>query len=125
MVEARNLARAHATIGSVAYDEELAERIRDLVGEERGLVEKKMFGGIGMMLDGNMALGVSGHMLMVRVDPQQMDELLAEPGAEPFVMGGRATKGFLLVSPDAIAEDGDLKRWVDRGVSLARSLPPK
>ena len=113
------------TIGSMAYDEELADRIRDIVSGERGLVEKKMFGGLGMMLDGNMALGVSGDKLMVRVDPQQMDELLAEPGAEPFVMGGRATKGFLLVSPDAIADDGDLQRWVDRGVAGARSLPPK
>ncbi len=109
----------------MAYDEGLAERVRDIVGGERGLVEKKMFGGLGMMLDGNMALGVTGDKLMVRVDPQRADELLAEPGAEPFVMGGRATKGFLLVSPDAVSDDAGLERWVDRGVTWARSLPPK
>jgi hypothetical protein len=109
----------------VAYDEGLATRIRHIVGGESGLVERKMFGGLGIMLDGNMAVGVSGDNLMVRVDPEQMDELLAEPGAKPFEMGGRATRGFLLVAPEGCFENADLARWVGHGVTYARSLPAK
>jgi len=109
----------------VAYDEGVAIRIRELLGGEPGLVEKKMFGGLAILLAGNMAVGVSGDALIVRTDPAQQEALLAETGARPFDLTGRPMKGWLLVDPDGFAEDEDLRRWVDRGVVHARSLPPK
>jgi hypothetical protein len=109
----------------VAYDEGLATRLRELVGGERGLAEKKMFGGLAMLLDGNMAVGVNGDNLIVRTDPTQQEELLTEPGARIFDMTGRPMKGWLLVEPSGCAKDRDLRRWVARGVAYARSLPAK
>jgi TfoX/Sxy family transcriptional regulator of competence genes len=109
----------------VAYDEGLATRLRELLAERAGFTEKKMFGGLAMLLHGNMAVGVSGDALIVRVDPGQHETLLAEPGARVFDMTGRAMKGWLLVDPVGHADDDDLQRWVDRGVSYAGSLPPK
>lgn len=109
----------------MAYDEGLATRLRDLMGGEPGLAEKKMFGGLAMLLNGNMAVGVHGDDLIVRTDPDQQERLLAEPGARVFDMTGRPMKGWLLVDPNGFGEDADLRRWVDRGVAYARSLPPK
>jgi len=109
----------------MAFDEGLATRVRDLVAGEDGLSEKKMFGGLAMLLHGNMAVGVSGDSLMVRTDPAAQEELLAEPGARVFDMTGRPMKGWLVVAPEGCAEDTDLERWVARGVAYARSLPPK
>jgi len=109
----------------MAYDEGLATRVRELIGDEPGLVEKKMFGGLAMMLDGNMATGVHGDELIVRTAPDEYERLLGEPGARPFDLTGRPMKGWLLVDPAGIAEDADLQRWVDRGVLFARSLPAK
>ncbi|HSO55693.1 MAG TPA: TfoX/Sxy family protein [Actinomycetes bacterium] len=109
----------------MAYDEERADRIRQVTSGLPGLTEKKMFGGIAFMVHGNMACGVRGHDLMVRVAADTAEALLAEPGARPSDMGGRPMKGWLLVGPDGHAEDGDLRRWVGRGVSYASSLPPK
>ena len=109
----------------MAYDEGLAIRIREVLGGEPGLTEKRMFGGLAIMLDGNMAVGVSGDDLMVRTDPAQQDALLAEPGARPFDLTGRPMKGWLVVDAGGVAEDADLRRWIERGVAFARSLPPK
>jgi TfoX/Sxy family transcriptional regulator of competence genes len=109
----------------MAYDEGLAARIRELLIGERGLVEKKMFGGLAMMLHGNMAVGVHGDGLMVRADPAQQQALLAEPGARVFDMTGRPMKGWLVVDAAAVAEDADLRRWLQRGISYARTLPAK
>jgi hypothetical protein len=109
----------------VAYDDGLATRVRDLIGDEPGLVEKKMFGGLAMMIDGNMAVGVHGENLIVRTAPELHEQLLAESGARPFDLTGRQMKGWLLVDPDGNAEDDDLRRWVARGVAFARSLPAK
>ena len=109
----------------MAYDEGLAIRIREVLGGEPGLTEKRMFGGLAIMLDGNMAVGVSGDDLMVRTDPAQQDALLAEPGARPFDLTGRPMKGWLVVDAGGLAEDADLRRWIERGVAFARSLPPK
>jgi TfoX/Sxy family transcriptional regulator of competence genes len=89
------------------------------------LLAEKMFGGLAMLLHGNMAVGVHGDALIVRTDPGRREQLLAEPGARVFDMTGRPMKGWLLVDPDGCAEDDDLRRWVDRGVEYARSLPPK
>ena len=111
--------------GEMAYDEGLATRVRDLVGGEPGLTEKKMFGGLAMLLDGTMTCGVHGAELIVRTDPAEHEAQLAEPGAHPFDVGGRQMKGWLLVAAYGCEQDTDLRRWVDRGVSYARTLPPK
>jgi TfoX/Sxy family transcriptional regulator of competence genes len=109
----------------MAYDEALAERIRSMLPDEP-VVEKKMFGGLAFLVAGNMSVAASGQGgLMVRVPPDQTEALLHEPGAAEFEMGGRgAMKGWLRVSDDALDDDA-LQAWIDRGVSYARSLPPK
>ena len=109
----------------MAYDEELADRLR-LLTAGRGLTEKKMFGGLAFLLGGNMGVAVSGSGgLMVRVDPAETDALLAEPGAELFEMKGRSMKGWLLVEAGALDDDAVLQRWAERGLSYAASLPAK
>ena len=110
----------------MAYDEDLAVRIRELVGDEPGVTEKKMFGGLAFLINGNMSISASGQGgLLLHVDPEQTDALLDEPHAQPFVMRGRAMDGWLRVDPSGLEHAADLKQWVARGVSYARSLPPK
>ncbi len=110
----------------MAYDEDLANRIRELVRGEAGLTEKKMFGGLAFLIGGNMAVSASGQGgLLLRVDPAQTDELVDERHAEPFVMRGRPMQGWLRVDPVGAATQAELERWVERGVAYARSLPPK
>ena len=109
---------------TVAYDEHLAERARDLL-DRPDVDERKMFGGIGFLVAGNMSVGVIGDDLIVRVDPDDAESMLAEPGARPFDFTGRPMKGWLFVAPDATAEEDDLERWVRRGEEYAASLPPK
>jgi TfoX/Sxy family transcriptional regulator of competence genes len=110
----------------VAYDEDLANRIRELVSGEAGLTEKKMFGGLAFLIAGNMAVSASGKGgLLLHIDPAQTDELVGKPHAEPFVMRGRAMQGWLRVDSAGVTTERQLKRWVARGVAYARSLPPK
>ena len=110
----------------VAYDEDLANRIRELAGTESGLSERKMFGGLAFLVNGNMAVSASGQGgLLLRVDPEETDELLEEPHAEPFVMRGRLMRGWMRVTPEGLQSRRDLERWVRRGVGYARSLPSK
>ncbi|MFD6612572.1 TfoX/Sxy family protein [Micromonospora chalcea] len=110
----------------MAYDEDLANRVRELLGPEPGITERRMFGGLAMMLRGNMAVVVRGAGgLMVRVDPAEADSARGEPGAEATVMRGKEMRGWVTVSPDACERDGDLARWDDRGVRSARTLPAK
>lgn len=104
----------------MAFDEVLADRVRDLTG----LPDKRMFGGIAFLLSGNMAVGVIGDDLIVRVGPAAYDALVAEPGARPFDMTGRPMSGWLVVAGDVLDEEL-LPVWVDRGVAFAASLPPK
>jgi TfoX/Sxy family transcriptional regulator of competence genes len=110
----------------VAYDEELANRIRELIADERGLSEKKMFGGLAFLINGNMSVSASGQGgLLLRVDPEETDKLSEQKHAEPFVMRGRAMRGWLRVAPEGVKTRRDLERWVSRGVKYARSLPSK
>ena len=110
----------------MAYDEDLADRIRELTETESGLSERKMFGGLAFLVNGNMAVGASGQGgLLLRVDPEETDELLDEPHAEPFVMRGRLMQGWMRVAPEGLETERELARWVKRGVGYARSLPSK
>lgn len=109
----------------MAFSEELAQRIRDEIGDHPALEEKQMFGGIAFMVQGNMSVGVSGDDLMVRVGKENHDEAMARPHVRIFDLSKRPMTGWVLVAPEGIASDQDLARWVDTGVSYAESLPPK
>jgi TfoX/Sxy family transcriptional regulator of competence genes len=109
----------------MAYDEALASRVRETLGDNPEISERQMFGGIAFMLSGNMAVGVSKDDLMVRIDPDDQDEALAQPSVRVFDMTGRPMKGWILVAPEATEDDADLQRWVEAGLDFAGSLPPK
>jgi len=110
----------------MAYDEELAERVRAEVAGERALTEMTMFGGLAFLVGGHMAVAVSGQGgLMLRCDPDDTEALLDEPGAGPMVMRDKEMRGWLRVGADAVADDEALRAWVQRGTAYARSLPPK
>jgi TfoX/Sxy family transcriptional regulator of competence genes len=109
----------------MAFDEGLAERIRAVLDARSDVDERRMFGGIAFLVAGNMACGVMGDELLVRVGPADVGALESEPGARRADMAGRPMKGWLLVAPEATADDGDLERWVRRGEDFAASLPPK
>jgi TfoX/Sxy family transcriptional regulator of competence genes len=110
----------------MAYDEELANRIRELIGGVADVTETRMFGGLAFLVRGNMAVAASGQGgLMVRVDPDDTEALVAKPHARPFEMRGRAMQGWLRVDPAGVRTKRQLEPWVKRGVAYARSLPPK
>jgi TfoX/Sxy family transcriptional regulator of competence genes len=110
----------------MAYDEDLANLIRECLAGETGVVEKRMFGGLAFLIGGNMAVAASGQGgLMVRVDPEQTEALLAEPHAQPFEMRGREMAGWLRVDADGARTREELEPWVRRGVAYAGSLPAK
>ena len=109
----------------MAYDESFAERIRDAITGQPGLDEKKMFGGIGYLINGNMACGIWKDSLVIRVGPDNYDDALAQPHTSLFDVTGREMKGWILVGPEGIAEDDDLAAWAQKGVDFALSLPPK
>ena len=112
-------------LGFVAYDEALADRIRDALAGRAGVTERKMFGGIAFMLEGKMAVGVTGEELMVRLDPADVERALAEDGVRRMDFTGKPLKGFVYVAPDRIASGEDLAEWVDAGADFAASLPAK
>ena len=109
----------------MAYDEGLAERIRDVLGDKPGLVEKNMFGGVAFLLLGNMACGVNKEDLIVRVGPGNYEDSVIRPHARPFDMTGRPMKGWVTVAPAGYEDDRDLEAWIEEGVSFSLSLPPK
>ena len=110
----------------MAYDEELAGRLRNLVADEPGLTEKKMFGGLAFMIGGNMAIAASGQGgLMVRVDPDESDALVIKTNARLVEMRGRQMPGWLRVDAPDVRTKQQLAKWVALGVNYARSLPPK
>ena len=110
----------------MAYDEKLAQRIRELVADEDGMTEQKMFGGLAFLINGNMSVAASGQGgLLLRVDPDGTEALVAEEHAQPFVMRGRQMDGWLRVDAEGVRTKRQLERWIRRGVGYARSLPAK
>lgn len=110
----------------MAYDEDLADRIRALLATDHDVVEKKMFGGLAFLVGGNMSVSASGQGgMLLRCDPDDTEALVQDPHAERFVMRGRAMDGWLRIEPEGLESDDGLKRWVDVGVGYARTLPPK
>ena len=109
----------------MAYDEGLAQRIREQLTDEHGVVEKQMFGGVAFLLGGNMSVGVIKDEMCVRVGPDAYEAALAQPGARLFDFSGRPMKGWVMVGTEGLADDDTFAAWVARGVSFARSLPPK
>jgi hypothetical protein len=115
-----------ATIGGMAYDEALAERIRELLAAEPGVAEQKMFGGLAFLIGGNMAVAASGQGgILVRVDPDESDALVATTDGHLMEMRGREMRGWIRVDPGHVKTKRQLSAWVGRGTSYARSLPPK
>jgi len=110
----------------MAYDEDLANRIREILATDPDITEKRMFGGLAFLIGGHMSVSASGQGgLLLRCDPAETEALRAKPGAGPFVMRGKAMDGWLRVEQDAVKTKRQLERWVARGVGYARSLPPK
>jgi TfoX/Sxy family transcriptional regulator of competence genes len=110
----------------MAYDEDLARRMRELVGKERGITEQRMFGGLAFLINGNMAVSASSQGgLLLRVHPDETDALLKKPHAYPFEMRGRTMQGWLRVDAEGVRTKRQLEQWVGRGVAYARSLPSK
>ena len=110
----------------MAYDEDLAERIRRAVQDVQGVTEKRMFGGLAFLVNGHMAVSASGQGgLLLRVDPAETDRVVGEEGVTRFEMRGRAMDGWVRVDPAVTASDRELSRWVEVGVAYAASLPPK
>jgi TfoX/Sxy family transcriptional regulator of competence genes len=109
----------------VAYDETLAMRIRDAVAGNEGLSERKMFGGLAFMVNGNMFAGIVKDELMFRVGPEAFEEALSRPGARPMDFTGRPSKGMVYVEPAGFESDEDLKAWLDEALTFAAGLPAK
>jgi TfoX/Sxy family transcriptional regulator of competence genes len=110
----------------MAYDDNLANRIRAVVQDEPGLSERRMFGGLAFLVHGNMAVSASGQGgLLLRVDPARTESLVAEPHVRRFEMRGREMDGWLRVDVEALTSDDDLRGWVSHGLAYARTLPPK
>jgi TfoX/Sxy family transcriptional regulator of competence genes len=110
----------------MAYDEELADRIRDLVGDEPGLTEQKMFGGLAFLIGGNMAVAASGQGgILVRADPEASDELVGSTDAYLMEMRGKQMAGWLRLDSEHVSSESQLAKWVELGTSYARSLPAK
>lgn len=109
----------------MAYDEELAERVRNLISARAGVTEGKMFGGIAFMVGGNMAVGVNGDDLIVRLNREEAEKALSETGVREFDLSGRPMSGWIQVEPEQTAEDESLAAWVEAGAAYATSLPVK
>jgi TfoX/Sxy family transcriptional regulator of competence genes len=108
------------------YDERLADRLRELVAGREGVTERRMFGGLGFMIGGNIACAaMSTGDLMIRLSKEESEVAVRQPGARPFEHGGRSMRGWVIVDPATVQEDADLARWVDAGANFAASLPPK
>jgi TfoX/Sxy family transcriptional regulator of competence genes len=114
-----------STLVGVAFDDELAERVRERLAGTDGVTELKMFGGWGVTIHGNMAVGVMEEDLIVRVGPDAYDTALKRPGVRPFDFTGREMTGWVFVDGERVANTRTLTRWIDQGVAFAQSLPRK
>lgn len=109
----------------MAYDEGLAERLRDVLSEQIGVTEKKMFGGLAFLCQGHMFCGITGEELMVRVGTEGYEQALLEPHTRAMDFTGKALKGYVYVAPEGFEADDDLKHWANRGLEFVLTLPPK
>lgn len=109
----------------MVYDEGLAERLRDVLSEQIGVTEKKMFGGLAFLGQGHMFCGIVGEELMVRVGAERYEQALLEPHTRAMDFTGRPMKGYVYVEPEGFEADDELKNWVNRGLEFVLSLPPK
>jgi TfoX/Sxy family transcriptional regulator of competence genes len=109
----------------MAYNQQLAQRIHNILNQTPGIIEKKMFGGVCYMLDGNMACGVTGDRLIVRMTEAERETALKQPHVRVFDMTGRPMKKWVMVDAQGVAGDEDLRGWVEKGLAFARTLPPK
>lgn len=109
----------------MAFDEKLAQRLRQQLEAQRGLVEKRTFGGVAFLLNGNMCCGVHKQAMIVRVAPEATDAALRKPHTRLFDLTGRPMQGWVLVDPEGVKTAAALKKWVEQGVAYARSLPAK
>lgn len=109
----------------MAFDEPLAARIRKALGKRKGLTEKRMFGGIGFLIHGNMCCGAHGTSMIVRVDPDEYERTLAEAHARPFDLTGRPMKGWIMVGAAGVADDKSVAYWVEVALEFVSKLPPK
>jgi hypothetical protein len=109
----------------MAYDLKLAQRVREVLGSAKGLSEKEQFGGVAFLMRGNVACGIIGNELLVRVGPQRHEEAMSSKDAKPFSLTGRPSKGWVLVAPSGVRSSASLKKWAEMGLEFAKSLPPK
>jgi TfoX/Sxy family transcriptional regulator of competence genes len=109
----------------MAFDENLAARIRDALARKKGVEEKKMFGGVGFLLNGNLLVGVWKDSLIVRLGPNEGEAVLREPHVREFDITGRPMRNWVAVEPDGVEDDYQLKDWVERALKFVKSLPPK
>ena len=109
----------------MAYDERLAQRMRKLLAKQPGVTERRMFGGLALMVRGNMCCGILKDELMVRVGPEQYEEALAQSGTRPMDFTGRPMKGMIFVDPNGCKTEKALAKWIERGLAFAGSLPAK
>ena len=109
----------------MAYSEELADRVREIVPRKKGIKEKKMFGGVGFLLNGNMLVGVWKEFLIVRLGPEEGTKALKEKFVIPFDITGKPMKGWVMVVPDGVEEDAQLKKWIQRAMKFVETLPAK
>lgn len=107
------------------FDERLAERVRKVTARKKAFAEKKMFGGVGFLLSGNMCVGIWQDSLIVRIGPDAYDTALAESDVDEFDITGKPMTGWVMVRPQAIADDAHLKEWIERAVSFVKTLPAK
>jgi TfoX/Sxy family transcriptional regulator of competence genes len=109
----------------MAYSESLAERVREIVSRKKGLDEKKMFGGVGFLLNGNMLVGVWKEFLIVRLGPEDGQKALQEKFVIPFDITGKPMKGWAMVVPDGVEDDNQLKKWIQRSMKFVEKMPAK
>jgi TfoX/Sxy family transcriptional regulator of competence genes len=110
---------------TMAYSADLAERVRSQIAKMMNTTEKKMFGGLGFLVNGNMACGIIGDDLIVRTGPEKHSQALVQPHTRPFDFSGRPMAGWVYVEPAGYESDQNLKDWIEQGIEFARSLPPK